>query len=449
MIDQKHLPVALPDVDKYLPTEDGKPPLGNSKEWAWDTINNKVVANSLIDNKSVFRLELNTMPGWAGSSWYFNRYMDSNNNQEFASKESLDYWKEVDVYIGGSEHATGHLLYSRFWQYFLYDLDLVPVKDYAKKLINQGMILGNSAFISREVGTDNYFSKEIVKNVKTQLIHVDVQFVNTNNELDLDALRNWQPQFKNAHFESLNNKFIVHREVEKMSKSKYNVINPDHIIEEFGADSLRLYEMFMGPLEQVKPWSTKGVDGVNRFLHRAWRLLIHDEDGELKSTVSDIEPTKEQLKVLHTAIKKVSEDIEAMRFNTAISALMIFVNEANSWSQMPVEVARDFIQLLSPFAPHISEELWAKLGHQKSLAYQEWPAFDEQWLVDDEIMYPIQINGKVRADLYVPAELAMNKEYVLEQAKALEKIQGYLEGSRLVKEIFVPKRIVNLVIAPL
>ena len=439
MIDQKHLPVALPDVDKYLPTEDGKPPLGNSKEWAWDTINNKVVANSLIDNKSVFRLELNTMPGWAGSSWYFNRYMDSNNNQEFASKESLDYWKEVDVYIGGSEHATGHLLYSRFWQYFLYDLDLVPVKDYAKKLINQGMILGNSAFISREVGTDNYFSKEIVKNVKTQLIHVDVQFVNTNNELDLDALRNWQPQFKNAHFESLDNKFIVHREVEKMSKSKYNVINPDQICNDYGADTLRLYEMFLGPIEQAKPWNTAGISGTYSFLKKFWNLF-HSTG---KFYVDDNNPSKESLKILHKTIKKIEEDINNFSLNTSVSAFMICVNELSSQKCNNLYVLKNLTILLSPFAPHICEEIWNKLGHLNTISFEPFPVFNPEFIKESSFEYPVSFNGKMKFKLNL--EASMEVEEIKKTLQEDERLEKYLSQREIKKIIVVPGKIINIV----
>ena len=439
MIDQKHLPVALPDVDKYLPTEDGKPQLGNSKEWAWDTINNKVVANSLIDNKSVFRLELNTMPGWAGSSWYFNRYMDSNNNQEFASKESLDYWKEVDVYIGGSEHATGHLLYSRFWQYFLYDLDLVPVKDYAKKLINQGMILGNSAFISREVGTDNYFSKEIVKNVKTQLIHVDVKFVNTNNELDLDALRNWQPQFKNAHFESLNNKFIVHREVEKMSKSKYNVINPDQICNDYGADTLRLYEMFLGPIEQAKPWNTAGISGTYSFLKKFWNLF-HSTG---KFYVDDNNPSKESLKILHKTIKKIEEDINNFSLNTSVSAFMICVNELSSQKCNNLYVLKNLTILLSQFAPHICEEIWNKLGHLNTISFEPFPVFNPEFIKESSFEYPVSFNGKMKFKLNL--EASMEVEEIKKTLQEDERLEKYLSKREIKKIIVVHGKIINIV----
>ena len=439
MINENYLPIALPDVDKYLPTEDGKPPLGNSKEWAWDTINNKVVANSLIDNKTVFRLELNTMPGWAGSSWYFNRYMDSNNNKEFASKESLNYWKEVDVYIGGSEHATGHLLYSRFWQYFLYDLDLVPVKDYAKKLINQGMILGNSAFISREVGTDNYFSKGIVKDVKTQLIHVDVQFVNINNELDLDALRNWQPQFNDANFESFDGKFIVHREVEKMSKSKYNVINPDQICNDYGADTLRLYEMFLGPIEQAKPWNTAGISGTYSFLKKYWNLF-HSTG---KFYVSNENPSKESLKILHKTIKKIEEDINNFSFNTSVSAFMICVNELSSIKCNNLHILKNLTILLSPFTPHICEEIWSKLGNSNTISFEDFPAFNSEFVKETSFEYPVSFNGKMKFKLNL--EVSLNIEEIKNNLKEDPRLNQYLNQRDIKKIIVVPGKIINIV----
>ena len=439
MIHENHLPIALPDVDKYLPTEDGKPPLGNSKEWAWDTINNKVVANSLIDNKTVFRLELNTMPGWAGSSWYFNRYMDSNNNKEFASKESLNYWKEVDVYIGGSEHATGHLLYSRFWQYFLYDLDLVPVKDYAKKLINQGMILGNSAFISREVGTDNYFSKGLVKDIKTQLIHVDVQFVNINNELDLDALRNWQPQFKNANFESFDGKFIVHREVEKMSKSKYNVINPDQICNDYGADTLRLYEMFLGPIEQAKPWNTAGISGTYSFLKKYWNLF-HSTG---KFYVSNENPSKESLKILHKTIKKIEEDINNFSFNTSVSAFMICVNELSLIKCNNLHILKNLTILLSPFAPHICEEIWNKLGNSNTISFEDFPAFNSEFVKETSFEYPVSFNGKMKFKLNL--EVSLNVEEIKKTLKEDPRLNKFLNQRDIKKIIVVPGKIINIV----
>ena len=420
-LSEDQLPLELPQVDNYQPTGDGEPPLANATEWV--NITDPATAKPA-------KRETNTMPQWAGSCWYYLRYISPDWEGGPVDPDYESYWMPVDLYVGGAEHAVLHLLYARFWHKVLFDLGVVSTKEPFQKLVNQGMILGEMEYTAAQ------------KNEKW--IPID----EADETSDKIRLADEDVEKKGDYFVIKGTDIRIEARAHKMSKSRGNVINPDHIIEEFGADSLRLYEMFMGPLEQVKPWSTKGVDGVNRFLHRAWRLLVNEESGELKSTVSDTEPTKEQLKVLHTAIKKVSEDIEAMRFNTAISALMIFVNEANTWSQMPLVVAQHFVQLLSPFAPHISEELWVKLGHQESIAYQHWPVFDEQWLVDNEIMYPIQINGKVRAELFVSTERAMDKQYVLEQAKANEKIQGYLEGNRLVKEIFVPKRIVNLVIAP-
>ena len=307
MIASEHLPITLPEVEKYLPTEEGEPPLGRAEVWAWDTVQNKVVKNTLIDYKSIFPLELNTMPGWAGSSWYFNRYMDAHNSNEFASSEALNYWKEVDLYIGGSEHATGHLLYARFWQKFLFDLGFVPVDEFAKKLINQGMILGTSAFVGRLEGTNTFISADKITDETIQWIHADVSFVNASDELDIAAFKSWREEFKTATFIFEDTQvFKVKREVEKMSKSKYNVVNPDAICEKYGADSLRLYEMFLGPLEQYKPWNTAGITGVHGFLKKLWKLYV-GEDG---SVVVDSEPSKEHLKTLHKTIKKVTEDIE-------------------------------------------------------------------------------------------------------------------------------------------
>ena len=420
-LSEDQLPLELPKVDNYQPTGDGEPPLANATEWV--NITDPATAKPA-------KRETNTMPQWAGSCWYYLRYISPDWEGGPVDPDYESYWMPVDLYVGGAEHAVLHLLYARFWHKVLFDLGVVSTKEPFQKLVNQGMILGEMEYTAAQ------------KNEKW--IPID----EADETSDKIRLADEEVEKKGDHFVIKGTDIRIEARAHKMSKSRGNVINPDHIIEEFGADSLRLYEMFMGPLEQVKPWSTKGVDGVNRFLHRAWRLLVNEESGELKSTIYEIEPNKEQLKVLHTVIKKVSEDIDAMRFNTAISALMIFVNEANTWSQMPKALAQNFVQILSPFAPHISEELWVKLGHQESIAYQHWPVFDEQWLVDNEIMYPIQINGKVRAELFVSTERAMDKQYVLEQAKANEKIQGYLEGNRLVKEIFVPKRIVNLVIAP-
>ncbi len=422
MIDTKHLPIVLPEVEKYLPTEDGKPPLGNATEWAWDSRAKKVVSNEKLKNKTVYPLELNTMPGWAGSSWYFNRYMDSTNSEEFASKENLDYWKEVDLYIGGSEHATGHLLYARFWQKFLFDKGIVPVDEFAKKLINQGMILGTSAFVYKATsfvksGCDleksnddviekiptvfvskNLFNSDdefetVVKNylldnkllnpndadlvmIVKNAIHSDVSLVNASDELDVDGFRNHplNQDYINAEFILEEGIYKVGREVEKMSKSKYNVVNPDTICEEYGADALRLFEMFLGPLEQAKPWKTSGISGVYSFLKKLWKLYI-SEDGVI---VSEEKATKEELKVLHKTIKKVQEDIENFSFNTSVSTFMIAVNELTALKCNKKEILEPLLILLSPYAPHISEELWNKLGNKESISTAAFPIFDAE-----------------------------------------------------------------------
>ncbi|MEL0010126.1 MAG: leucine--tRNA ligase [Bacteroidota bacterium] len=421
-VDEDQLPLELPEVDKYQPTGDGEPPLANATQWV-ETIDPETGAPA--------KRETNTMPQWAGSCWYYLRYISPDWEGGPVDPDYESYWMPVDLYVGGAEHAVLHLLYARFWHKVLYDLEVVSTKEPFQKLVNQGMILGEMEYTAAKEGSE--------------WISID----QAGEHSERVSLSDDQVEKKGDYFVVKGTSVKVEARAHKMSKSRGNVINPDHIIDQYGADSLRLYEMFMGPLEQVKPWSTKGVDGVNRFLHRAWRLLIDEESGELKETVLDTEASKDQLKVLHTAIKKVTEDIEAMRFNTAISALMIFVNDANAWKQVPKSVAMDFVQLLSPFAPHIAEELWQRLGNAETLAHTNWPKFDESWLVADEIMYPVQINGKVRAELFVPSEQAMDKDWVLEQAKSLEKIQGYLEGHRIVKEIFVPKRIVNIVVAPL
>lgn len=439
MISEKYLPIELPDVDKYLPTEDGKPPLGNSSDWAWDTLKNNIVSNKFIDNETVFRMELNTMPGWAGSSWYFNRYMDPNNENEFASKKSLDYWKEVDLYIGGSEHATGHLLYSRFWQYFLYDLNLVPVKDYAKKLINQGMILGNSAFIYRLNGTNTYISKELVNEQNVQLIHIDVRYVNFSNELDLEELKKWQSHFKNAKFEFKNNKFFVHREVEKMSKSKYNVVSPDEICNKYGADTLRLYEMFLGPIEQAKPWNTAGITGTFSFLKKFWSLFHQNE----KFNVSNEKPSNESLKILHKTIKKINEDIENFSFNTSVSAFMICVNGLNAIKCNNRLVLESLCVLLSPFAPHICEEIWSKLGYNESISFVNYPEFNSDYIKEDTIEYPVSFNGKLKFKLI--QETSLGIEQIKQNILRDQRTNKYLDDRDIKKIIVVPKKIINIV----
>ena len=444
MIDAKHLPIVLPEVEKYLPTEDGKPPLGNAEVWAWDTVNNKVVQNSEINNTNVWPLELNTMPGWAGSSWYFNRYMQSQEEQKentvFASKENLEYWKEVDLYIGGSEHATGHLLYARFWQKFLFDIGLVPVDEFAKKLINQGMILGTSAFVFRVEGENKLVTSSKTSNLKVQPIHTDVSFVNASDELDIEAFKNWRPEFKNAEFiTEEDGTFKVSREVEKMSKSKYNVVNPDLICEEYGADALRLFEMFLGPLEQTKPWKTSGISGVYSFLKKLYKLFYNGENFE----VSEVTATKDELKTLHKTIKKVEEDIENFSFNTSVSTFMIAVNELTTQKCNKREILEPLLVLLSPYAPHITEELWSQLGHTTSISTVPFPMFDGKHLLESTKNYPISFNGKMRFTLELSLDLS--KDEIEKIVMAHEKTQAQLQGRAPKKVIIVHGKIVNIV----
>ena len=441
MIDTKYLPIVLPEVEKYLPTEDGKPPLGNATEWAWDSRGKKVVSNEKLKNKTVYPLELNTMPGWAGSSWYFNRYMNPDNQVEFASQDALKYWKEVDLYIGGSEHATGHLLYARFWQKFLFDKGIVPVDEFAKKLINQGMILGTSAFVYREEGTNKFLSKGLISNKKVQPIHADVSLVNSSDELDIKAFikHPLNIDHKDSEFILEQGKYIVGREVEKMSKSKYNVVNPDAICEEYGADALRLFEMFLGPLEQAKPWKTSGISGVYNFLKKLWKLYVNDKG----MFISNEKANKEELKVLHKTIKKVEEDIENFSFNTSVSTFMIAVNELTVLKCNKKEVLEPLLVLLSPYAPHITEELWCLLGHNESISTTTFPVFDPKHLVESIKKYPISFNGKMRFTLEIPLDL--NKEQIEEIVMKNDKTIAQLEGRVAKKIIIVPGKIVNIV----
>ncbi len=481
MIDLEHLPLELPEVEKYLPTETGEPPLGNATDWAWDTNKNEVVSNDLIDHKTVFPLELNTMPGWAGSSQYFNRYMDPQNNEAIFSKEAIDYWQDVDLYIGGSEHATGHLLYSRFWQKFMFDRGYVPKDEYAQKLINQGMITGTSAFVYRWTKKHNgnavFISKGIIeKAIKeegfiydysnelnemfTDLllkeggrsiaetswqhfdgIHADVSLVNASDELDVEAFKKWQPEYQDAEFILEDGKYIVGREVEKMSKSKYNVVNPDTICEEYGADSLRLYEMFLGPLEQSKPWNTAGITGVYSFLKKLWKLYSAYIDGSQSGV--EAEPTADNLKTLHKTIKKVEEDIENFSFNTSVSTFMICVNELTAQKCTSKAILEPLAILVSPYAPHIAEELWACLGHTESIAEAPFPKFEDKYLVESSKEYPISFNGKMRFKLEFP--LDMGKEEIEAAVLAHEKTQEQLQGRAPKKVIVVPGKIVNIV----
>ncbi|KAF2512533.1 leucine--tRNA ligase [Flavobacterium foetidum] len=439
MIDAQHLPIILPEVEKYLPTEDGLPPLGNAAVWAWDSVQCSVVSTQLIDNVTIFPLELNTMPGWAGSSWYWMRYMDAHNENEFASKEALAYWENVDLYIGGSEHATGHLLYSRFWNKFLKDKGFAPTEEPFKKLINQGMILGTSALVYRVSGTNKYVSKNLKGDYETEALHVDVNMVNAADEIDVERLKRWQPQFEEGEFVLENGKFIVGREVEKMSKRWYNVVNPDDICNEYGADTLRLYEMFLGPLEQTKPWSTGGITGVFGFLKKLWRLYF-DDNGLI---VNNDEPTKDNLKSLHKTIKKVAEDIENFSFNTSVSQFMICVNELSSQNCHSRAILEPLAILVSPYAPHIAEELWSQLGHTTSISEVPFPIFEEKHLVETNKEYPVSFNGKMRFTIELPLDLT--KEQIEEIVMKDERTLKQLDGRTPNKVIIVPGKIINLV----
>ena len=440
MINEKHLPLQLPEINEYLPTEDGAPPLGRADVWAWDTKNNKVVDNKLIDHKTIFPLELNTMPGWAGSSWYMFRYMDAHNNSGIALSEALQYWKNVDLYIGGSEHATGHLLYSRFWTKFLNDLDVLPVEEPFKKLINQGMILGESAFVHRLKDSNTFITADLIEGKETQPIHTDVSLVNFSNELDIEGFKNWRPEFQDAEFiTDENGKYIVSREVEKMSKSKYNVVNPDDICEDFGADTLRMYEMFLGPLEQAKPWNTAGITGVHNFLKKLWKLY-HNGD---KFEVSGQSASKESLKTLHKTIKKVTEDIENFSFNTSVSTFMICVNELTQQKCNSKEILGPLAVLISPYAPHIAEELWEKLGNENGISEANYPVYEEKYLKEDNKTYPISFNGKMRFTLDLSLDLS--KDEIENAVMQDERTQKQLEGRTPKKVIVVPGKIVNIV----
>ena len=500
MIDKKYLPIALPEVEKYLPTEDGQPPLGNATVWAWDSVQCSVVNVQLIDNKTIFPLELNTMPGWAGSSWYWMRYMDAHNEEEFASAEALKYWESVDLYIGGSEHATGHLLYSRFWNKFLKDKGFAPTEEPFKKLINQGMILGMSAFVygywvsfsnynALENSYDNEISEDVIRpflllvskekfdqinktgnvqelekwvlnkypnsistsrkdnNVSTKSVfsfstvrmYTDVSLVNLSDELDLVGFKKWRPENYNAElFEDKTYK--VSREIEKMSKSKYNVVTPDNICAEYGADTLRLYEMFLGPLEQSKPWNTAGISGVFGFLKKLWRLYNDDATGWV---VTNNEPSKDSLKSLHKTIKKVNEDIENFSFNTSVSQFMICVNELTAQNCHERAILEPLAVLISPYAPHIAEELWLQLGHFESISTFDFPVVDEKYLVESSKEYPVSFNGKMRFTIELSLDLSVAEiqEIIMKDERTIKQLEGRTPN----KVIIVPGKVINLV----
>ncbi len=440
-IDEKHLPILLPEIDEYLPTAEGNPPLGRATNWAWDTEKNEVVANSLINNTTIFPLELNTMPGWAGSSWYFNRYMDAHNTEAFASEEALSYWKDVDLYIGGSEHATGHLLYSRFWQKFLFDMGKLPVDEYAKKLINQGMILGTSALIYRIRGTKKYVSLGLKDQYETDPLRINVNLVGQGDELDVEGLKKWMPEYADATFVVENGKYIVGREVEKMSKRWHNVVNPDDICTEYGADALRLYEMFLGPLEQAKPWNTQGLSGVSSFIRKFWRLY-HDADNNV--AILDEAPTKEEMKILHQTIKKVQEDIANFSFNTSVSTFMIAVNELTKLKCHKRAILEPLAVIISPYAPHLAEEVWERMGHTSYVCGAQFPTFEGKWLEEATYQYPVSFNGKMRFKKEFPME--MSKEDIEKEILAAPESEKWLEGKTPKKVIIVPKKIINIVL---
>ena len=442
MIEQQYLPILLPEVEKYLPTEEGNPPLGNATTWAWDTANHKIVSNELIDNQTIFPLELNTMPGWAGSSWYWLEYMmEKEERADFPTKAVTNYWQNVDLYVGGSEHATGHLLYSRFWNKFLKDRGFAPTEEPFKKLINQGMILGMSAFVYRLEGTNTFVSKGQIKDQNVQPIHVDISLLkDTSDELDIEKFKAWRKEFADAEFIlEEDGKYITGREVEKMSKSKYNVVNPDDICEQYGADTLRLYEMFLGPLEQAKPWNTAGISGVYNFLRKLWRLYFSDSGWQ----VTDEAPTAEMLKALHKTIKKVNEDIQSFSFNTSVSQFMICVNELSALKCHHKAILEPVATLIAPFAPHIAEELWKHLGHNESITYAPYPTHDDQYLQEDSKEYPVSFNGKVRFKRAFPTDMpvAEIEKAILADPQTAEQLQGKAPK----KVIVVPNRIINVV----
>ena len=440
MIPEDCLPLQLPEIDAYKPTESGEPPLGRAEKWAWDTEKRCVVEKRLIDHKTVFPIELCTMPGFAGSSAYYLRYMDPHNDQALVGKKADEYWQNVDLYVGGTEHATGHLIYSRFWNKFLFDLGVSCKEEPFQRLVNQGMIQGRSNFVYRVNAADAaehpvFVSKGLKDQYDTTPIHVDVNIVHADI-LDLDAFRAWRPELKNAEFVLEDSKYVCGWAIEKMSKSMFNVVNPDDIVSQYGADTLRLYEMFLGPVEASKPWDTNGIDGCHRFLKKFWKLFQQE--------LVDEDPTKEELKSLHKLIKKVSTDIEVFSYNTSVSAFMVCTNELTQQKCRNLRVLRTLVTVLAPFAPHIAEELWEQTGGEGSVCDTEWPTWNEDYLVEDEVQMPVSFNGKARFQINLPA--TASKEAIIEAAMSDERSQKYLEGKQVVKTIVVPGRIINIVV---
>ena len=440
MVPEECLPLELPEIDKYEPTETGEPPLGRAKIWAWNEAERKVVDKSLVDDKNVFPLELNTMPGFAGSSAYYLRYMDPHNDEALVGKEADEYWQNVDLYVGGTEHATGHLIYSRFWNKFLFDINCSCKDEPFEKLINQGMIQGRSNFVYRVNSDDHskapvFVSLGLKDQYETTPIHVDVNIVHADM-LDIEAFKAWRPEYKDAEFILEDGAYKCGWAVEKMSKSMFNVVNPDDIVEQYGADTLRLYEMFLGPVEASKPWDTNGIDGCFRFLKKFWKLYQQEN-------LDDAEPSKDSLKSIHKLIKKVTGDIEQFSYNTAISAFMICVNELGQQKCTNRELLKKMIVLIAPFAPHMAEELWEQMGGQGSVCDAEWPAWEESYLVENEVQLTVSFNGKARFQMTFPADAT--KEDIEKAALADERSQHYIDGKTIVKIIVVPKKIINIV----
>ncbi|WP_071147555.1 leucine--tRNA ligase [Bacteroides ihuae] len=440
MIDESKLPLQLPEVTKFLPTETGEPPLGNATKWGWDEVNKEVVDTNKIDNKTIFPLELNTMPGFAGSSAYYLRYMDPRNNECLVDSKVNAYWQNVDLYVGGTEHATGHLIYSRFWNKFLFDLGITVKEEPFQKLVNQGMIQGRSNFVYRIKDTNTFVSLNLKDQYDVTPIHVDVNIV-SNDILDREAFKAWRPEFATAEFILEDGKYICGWTVEKMSKSMFNVVNPDMIVEKYGADTLRMYEMFLGPVEQSKPWDTNGIDGVHRFIRKFWTLFFN-RDGQC--ILTDQPTSKEELKSLHKLIKKVTGDIELFSYNTSVSAFMICINELFTLKCYKKEILNKLIILLAPFAPYVSEELWEVLGNTTSVCDAQWPKWNEEYLKEDVVNYAISFNGKARFNMEFPAGAA--KETIQEEALKDERSKKWIEGKIPKKVIVVPNKLINIVV---
>ncbi len=444
MIPEECLPLELPEVSQYKPTESGEPPLGHAEKWAWDTENNQVVDKKLIDNVKVFPLELNTMPGFAGSSAYYLRYMDPHNNEALVSKHADMYWKNVDLYVGGTEHATGHLIYSRFWNKFLHDIGYSTMEEPFQKLVNQGMIQGRSNFVYRINSDDHskapvFVSLGLKDQYEVTPIHVDVNIV-SGDVLDIEAFKQWRPEYNNAEFLLEDGKYICGWAVEKMSKSMFNVVNPDMIVEKYGADTLRLYEMFLGPVEQSKPWDTNGIDGCHRFLKKFWSLF-YSRDGEWLP--NDEAATKEQFKSVHKLIKKVTQDIENFSYNTSISAFMICVGELQQLKCRNKELLSQIVVLIAPFAPHIAEELWHALGNGNTVCDAQWPKHNEEYLVESSVRLGVSFNGKTRFDMEFPADA--DNATIEQTVLADERSQKYIDGKKVMKVIVVKGRLINIV----